>query len=102
MSLAIYFCLPHHDTWKSYFFLSLVYLKSFYQQQMLCSEKLVGTMNWEGYGRVLVKRLFFLSICPPGSSNVWEGKKSLCDVETDTLYVVSGYSFSAFTFYAQS
>jgi hypothetical protein len=33
---------------------------------------------------------------------VWEGKKSLCDFGTDTFYVVSGYSFFACTFYAQS
>ena len=56
--------LPHHETGKSYLCtLSVVYLASFYQQQMLCSEKLVGVMNWKGYGRFLVKRLV-LSLFP--------------------------------------
>ena len=54
IDLGTYFNLPHHDTWKPYFCsLSLVYLASFYQHQMLRNEKLVGTMNWEVYGRVL-------------------------------------------------
>jgi hypothetical protein len=64
-------------------------------------EKLVGTMNWEVYGRVLVC-FVPLSICPLAPAYVWEGKKSLCGFETDILCVVSGYSFFACTFYAQS
>jgi hypothetical protein len=83
--------------------LSLVYLTSSYQQQMLCGEKFVDTMNWKGYGRVLVQCIV-LSLSPSVHCLLhrWEGKKSLCDGETDILYVEPGYSFYACTFYVQS
>jgi hypothetical protein len=63
-------CILLVSLFKFYFCsLSLVYLTSSYQQQMSCSEKLVGTMNWEVYGRVLVC-FVPLSICPLASSYV--------------------------------